>query len=276
MMTDNDWGIASTTPQRLVQDYPNILQDMADLKYAVLSVSGFYKSEYCREIVARIDRDQTGMVTVKEYQNAAGGKLSLRYIGPGLGQYADDRGGFFEESRLADAKFHRLYEGLPDPRVMVRETIGKLLPGRDVVIADEDGERYGDAVIRTFVQGDATALHRDSAMNYFKGWMVSQFPTQFSALVTYQMSESGGDLSVFKKRWTPEDDDRRVEGSTGYSYAVVDGVDQCTFRPNVGDLYIFHPEVFHDISACIGSTNRINQGIFFAISPTDNRVVTWG
>ena len=89
-MNSIDWGVIYTTPGRLVQDYPNILQDMADLKYAVLSVSGFYKSEYCREIVTRIERDQTGMVTVKEYQNAAGGKLSLRYIGPGLGQYVDD------------------------------------------------------------------------------------------------------------------------------------------------------------------------------------------
>ena len=275
-MNSIDWGVIYTTPGRLVQDYPNILHDIADLKYAILVVRGFYKPEYCREIVTRIGSDKTGMVTVKEYQNAAGGKLSLRYIGPGLGQYVDDREGFFRESRFADSKFNRLYDGLPDPRVMVRETISTLLPERDVVVADEDGEVYGDAVVRTFVEGDASALHRDSAMNYFKGWMVSQFPTQFSALVTYQMSESGGDLSVFRKRWTLEDDERIVEGSTGYPDAVVDGVDKCTFRSKVGDLYIFHPEVFHNISPCIGSTNRINQGIFFATSPTDNRVVTWG
>lgn len=275
-MTKTGWEVAYTTTERLVQDHQDILHEMAALKWAAVVVRGFYKLDDCREVVARIARDQGELVTIKDYQNAAGDKLSLRYIGPGLGQYIKDREGFFRESRLADTKFETLYDGLPDPRVMVRETIGKLLPGRDVIVAHEDGEPYGDAVVRTLVEGDASALHRDSAMEYFKGWIVSQFPTQFSSLVSFQMPESGGELSVFKKRWTPEDDERRVEGSTGYPDSIVDGVDACTFRPQEGDLYIFHPEIFHDISASHGPRNRINQGIFFAISPTDNRVVTWG
>ena len=50
----------------------------------------------------------------------------------------------------------------------------------------------------------------------------------------------------------------------------------CTIRPQEGDLYIFHPEVFHDIATSHGARSRINQGIFIAISPHDNRVVTWG
>ena len=79
-----------------------------------------------------------------------------------------------------------------------------------------------------------------------------------------------------QEEMVPQDDERKVEGSTGYPYSVVEGVEACTFRPREGDLYIFHPEIFHDISACFGPRNRINQGIFFAISPADNRVVTWG
>ena len=275
-MAETGWEVAYTTADRLVDDYPNILHELVDLKWAAVVVQGFYELDHCREVVARIDRDRGDLVTVKEYRNPAGDKLSLRYIGPGLGQYVADREGFFRECRLADTKIERLYAGLPDPREMVRQTIGKLLPGREVIVAHEGDERYGDAVIRIFVEGDASALHRDSAMNYFKGWMVSQFPTQFSALVTFQMPESGGELSVFKKRWFPEDDERKVEGSTGYPYSVVEGVEACTFRPREGDLYIFHPEIFHDISACFGPRNRINQGIFFAIWPADNRVVTWG
>ena len=51
-----------------------------------------------------------------------------------------------------------------------------------------------------------SALHRDSAMNYFKGWQISSYPTQFSALVCFQMPESGGELTVYKKRWQPQDD----------------------------------------------------------------------
>ena len=213
-MTDAGWRPAVTTPDRVAQDFPDILHELADLKWAVVVVRGFYALEDCREVVARIERDREGLVTIKEYRTADGEKLQFRYIGPGLGQYAKDREGFFRESRLADAKFERLYDGLPDPRKMVRETIGRLLPGRQVIVAHEDGVHYGDAVIRNMMEGDPSALHRDSAMTYFKGWMVSQFPTQFSSLVCFQMPESGGELSVFKQRWTPEDDARKPMGAT--------------------------------------------------------------
>ena len=275
-MTDAGWRPAVTTPDRVAQDFPDILHELADLKWAVVVVRGFYALEDCREVVARIERDREGLVTIKEYRTADGEKLQFRYIGPGLGQYAKDREGFFRESRLADAKFERLYDGLPDPRKMVRETIGRLLPGRQVIVAHEDGVHYGDAVIRNMMEGDPSALHRDSAMTYFKGWMVSQFPTQFSSLVCFQMPESGGELSVFKQRWTPEDDARKPMGATGYARSVVEGAEECTFRPEEGDLYIFHPEIFHDIVPVVGPRARINQGIFIAISPTDGRVVTWG
>ena len=159
---------------------------------------------------------------------------------------------------------------------MVREVIGRLLPDREVIVPDEDGERYSDAVIRIAVEGDSAALHRDSAMEYFKGWMVSQFPTQFSALVCLQMAESGGELHVYKRRWTPEDDARKVDGATGYPPSLVEGSALSTIVPQEGDLYIFHPEIFHDIAPMYGPRNRITQGIFFAMSDTDERVVTWG
>ena len=186
------------------------------------------------------------------------------------------REGFFRESRLSDEKFERLYDGLPDARVMVREMIGRLLPGRQVIVPEEDGERYSDAVIRIAVEGDSAALHRDSAMEYFKGWMVSQFPTQFSALVCLQMAEAGGQLHVYKRRWTPEDDARKVDGATGYPPSLVEGSPLSTVVPQAGDLYIFHPEIFHDIAPMYGPCDRITQGIFFAMSDTDKRVVTWG
>ncbi len=275
-MTTPTWEAVVTTPSRVVEDYPDVLHEMANLKYGAVIIRGFYAKEHCREVIARIEQDSDRFVTTKEYVNAEGAKIALRYIGPGLGQYVNDREGFFRESRIADAKFELLYRGLPDPRAMVREMIGRLLPERRVIVAHEEGVPYGDAVIRMMLDGDESALHRDSAMTYFKGWMVSQFPTQFSSLVCFQMPESGGELSVFKRRWTPEDDERRPKGTTGYTASVVAGAEVCTIRPQEGDLYIFHPEVFHDIAASHGARARVNQGIFIAASPHDSRVVTWG
>jgi hypothetical protein len=275
-MTDSTWDIALTTPDAIMRDYPNILQKVADLEYAAVVIRGFYDTDDCSEVVRRIEADTTGLVDVKEYTTTGGDKLELRYIGPGLGRYVRDREGFFRESRLSDKKFERLYDGLPDARVMVREMIGKLLPDREVIVAHEDGETYSDAVVRIAMEGDSAALHRDSAMEYFRGWMVSNFPTQFSSLVCFQWPESGGELFVYKKRWAPEHDEMRVEGATGYPPSVVQGAPVCKITPKEGDLYIFHPKIFHDIAPMFGRRNRITQGIFFAISEADMRVVTWG
>ena len=275
-MHGDTWNIVVTTPAAVSRDYPNILRQMAALEYSAVVIRGFYPLNHCAEVVRRIESDTTGLVDVKEYVTTGGDKLELRYIGPGLGRYVSDREGFFRESRLSDGKFERLYDGFPDARVMVREMIGRLLPDREVIVPEEDGELYSDAVIRIAVEGDSAALHRDSAMEYFKGWMVSQFPTQFSALVCLQMAESGGELHVYKRRWTPEDDARKVDGATGYPPSLVEDVPDSTIIPQEGDLYIFHPEIFHDIAPMFGPRNRITQGIFFAMSDTDKRVVTWG
>ena len=275
-MIGDTWNIVVTTPDAVARDYPNILRQMADLEYSAVVIRGFYALEHCAKVVRRIESDTTGLVDVKEYVTTGGDKLELRYIGPGLGRYVTDREGFFRESRLSDGKFERLYDGLPDARVMVREMIGRLLPDLEIIVAEEDGELYSDAVIRIAVEGDSAALHRDSAMEYFKRWMVSQFPTQFSALVCLQVAESGGELHVFKRRWTPEDDARKVDGATGYPPSIVEGAPLSTIVPQEGDLYIFHPEIFHDIAPMFGPRNRITQGIFFAMSDSDRRVVTWG
>lgn len=275
-MKGDTWDIVLTTPDAVARDYPDILRQLASLECSAVVVRGFYLLDHCAEVVRRIESDTSGLVDVKEYVTTGGDKLELRYIGPGLGRYVNDREGFFRESRLSDEKFERLYRGLPDARLMVREMIGRLLPDREVTVADEDGERYSDAVIRIAVEGDSAALHRDSAMEYFKGWMVSRFPTQFSALVCFQMPESGGELHVYRRRWTPEDDLRRVEGATGYPNSIIEGSPASTIVPREGDLYIFHPEIFHDIAPMFGPRSRITQGIFFAMSDADNRVVTWG
>lgn len=272
----SSWPIAVTTADKIEKDFPNILQELVDLKWSAVVIKNFYPIVHCQEICQRINDDAENLVTVKEYSNAAGDKVSLRYIGPGLGQYVSDKEIYFNETKLAHTKFNKLYKGLPDPRKMVRDQLGKLLPDKNVVVAKEKDKECSDSVIRIMVNGDMSALHRDSAMNYFKGWQISRYPTQFSALVCFQMAESGGELTVYRKKWMPEDDLVQEEGITGYPNSLVSDAESSTITPAQGDLYIFHPEIYHDINPMQGKTDRITQGIFFAISRNDNIAVSWG
>lgn len=43
-MTDDTWNIVVTTPDTVVRDYPNILQQMADLEYSAVVIRGDRKS----------------------------------------------------------------------------------------------------------------------------------------------------------------------------------------------------------------------------------------
>ena len=92
-MHDDTWNIVVTAPDAVARDYPNILQQMADLEYSAVVIRGFYALEHCAEVVRRIESDTTGLVDVKEYVTTGGDKLELRYIGPGLGRYVTDRQG---------------------------------------------------------------------------------------------------------------------------------------------------------------------------------------
>ena len=272
----SNWPIAFSTTAKIDKDFPNILKDLVDLKWSAVVIKKFYPIAHCQEICRRINSDSANLVTVKEYSNSEGSKVSLRYIGPGLGQYVSDQVTYFKETKSAYAKFDKLYKDLPDPRKMVRDEIGKLLPDKKIVIAKEKDQQCSDAVVRIMVDGDMSALHRDSAMNYFKGWQISSYPTQFSALVCFQMPESGGELTVYKKRWQPQDDLAKEEGVTGYPNSLVSDAESCTITPEQGDLYIFHPEIYHDINSMQGQRQRITQGIFFATSTKDEQAVSWG
>ena len=122
----SSWPIAVTTADKIEKDFPNILQELVDLKWSAVVIKNFYPIVHCQEICQRINDDAENLVTVKEYSNAAGDKVSLRYIGPGLGQYVSDKEIYFNDTNLAHTKFNKLYKGLPDPRKMVRDQLGKL------------------------------------------------------------------------------------------------------------------------------------------------------
>ena len=150
----SSWPIAFSTTDKIDKDFPNILKDLVDLKWSAVMIKNFYPIANCREICRRINTDSANLVTVKEYSNSEGNKVSLRYIGPGLGQYVSDQETYFKETKLAYAKFDKLYKDLPDPRKMVRDEIGKLLPDKKIVIAKEKDQQCSDAVVRIMVDGD--------------------------------------------------------------------------------------------------------------------------
>jgi hypothetical protein len=130
-------------------------------------------------------------------------------------------------------------------------------------------------VVRIHGDGEGAPIHRDRALADAQGWTVSQFHTQLSAVLSLQKPESGGELVIYRRGWTPADDALKKQGTLGYPEQLVAGADACIVEAQEGDLYIFNAGFFHEIRASYGPRLRVTLGTFFAFSPDDPRVIFW-
>ena len=180
-MNEDTWNIVVTTPDAVARDYPNILQQMADLEHSAVIIRGFYPLDHCAEMVRRIESDTTGLVDAKKYVTTGGNKLELRYIGPGLERYVRDREGFFREPRLSDRKFERLfYDGLPgrSPK----------LGGQDLGRPPQSSRRKPDHPQLKFVATTRTT-YPEPALRRLRVWIVPVV-TAVATVPESQLSEA--------------------------------------------------------------------------------------
>ena len=164
---------------------------------------------------------------------------------------------------------------MPDPRAQVRALVAQLMPHKRVGIAEEDGRCYSSAVVRVHGDGDAAPVHRDKALADADGWRVSQLTTQLSAVLCLQKPERGGELVMYRRMWTEEDEAHKALGTLGYPKTLVTDVESCTIGAREGDLYIINPSLFHEIKATHGQRRRMTLGTFFGFADATPELLFW-
>lgn len=194
---------------------------------------------------------------VKQYANS-----SLTTFGPYLAAHLADPSSYF----AAAAETDRLF---PDPaldlRADVRETLRMAFGLRTLDVAREpDGRRYAPAVVRLHADGVANPLHNDLIMRdaIGSGLVLAGLSCQFSCVVCVQECSEGGRLHHYRKPWDPKDERFKVPGNLGYDEAVLSGADHLVFRPEIGDVYVMNPTLYHSIDRVSGIERR-TMGFFF-------------
>lgn len=274
-ITGSKWPVAYTNRDRALLDFPDILYDLEIGQRPAIVVRGFYSKEYCREVVSRLSAMSGTAITTFSYPKFDGTSIAVNNVGPFLMQYIADPTAYFSEARRADATFAELFKGIPDVRQDVRSFITTLMEGKQAVTASENGIPYSSSVIRVHGDGEGAPLHRDRALADAQGWMVSQFQTQFSAVLSLQKPTAGGELVMYRRLWSPGDDASKPKGTLGYSEALVDDAVGSVVNSEEGDLYILNPGFFHEIRPSFGQRLRLTLGVFFAVSQDDPRMVFW-
>jgi hypothetical protein len=268
------WRAAETTGERVSIEFPEIIEELATGTYPALLVRGFFDPADCGRIVARLTG---GADAISQfcYPMFDGNVLEVKKVGPFLMQYLNARERYFAEARRADALFDAVFSQMPDPRARVRALVAQLMPRKRVSVADEDGIRYSSAVVRVHGDGDGAPVHRDKALVDAHGWRVSQLTTQLSAVLCLQKPERGGQLVMYRRMWTAEDEAHKARGTLGYPKTLVQDSESCTIPAREGDLYMINPSLFHEIKATQGQRRRMTLGTFFGFANTAPEVLFW-
>lgn len=198
-------------------------------------------------------------VEVNRYSNG-----SLTTVGPYLARHLSDLEPYFMNATITSELFED--KEFSDIRVMVREVIKEVFGLRTVAIAKaNDGRSYAPAVVRIHDVGVSNPLHNDLIVRDAKSVLpvyLRELYAQFTSVLCLQDSE-GGVLRLYRKSWEPDDEHFKIKNGLGYEDGVVEGTDLFEFHPRFGDLYVFWPCHYHEITQVEGDQARRTLGSFF-------------
>ena len=122
------------------------------------------------------------------------------------------------------------------------------------------------------LRNGATPIHVDFAPQDSAGWAVGATRVQLAWNVYLDNPGAGGDLLVWERRWSPEDDGtHQVEGEYYYRPEVVHGARRVEVPVTIGDVVFVNSSVYHAVA---DARRRVAFGSFISIFD-DGRFRLW-
>jgi len=144
--------------------------------------------------------------------------------------------------------------------------------GRPVELASDPqhGNYYAGLVRRI---ENSTLLHIDYAPAEAPTWSIASVTSQLAWNLYVELSDIGAGVThVYNRPWQPADEAMKVPNTYGYEHALVAGAERITFRPTLGDVYIFNTRNFHEVEASLGRRTTVTSAI--GIEP-EGDIVLW-
>ena len=94
-----------------------------------------------------------------------------------------------------------------------------------------------------------------------------------SAVLHLQSSESGGELIIYDKFWS-DNDERFRNPKFGYTSNVVNDVHMSKIFVRQGDLVIINPNKYHSVNTIKGKIKRVTFGFFFG-QESESNLYAW-
>tara|TARA_Y100000590_G_scaffold144580_1_gene166203 strand:+ start:417 stop:1163 length:747 start_codon:yes stop_codon:yes gene_type:complete len=197
---------------------------------------------------------------------------NTKKFGTSLSSHIYEKSQYFSNAKKSNDFLKKLFAQNTSPIISMHKTISKIFQ-KQITTASENGMTYSDAVIRIHGNNDSVHLHRDNSHFEMNHYNVSCLKNQLSAILYLQSPQEGGELTIFHKMWS-RDDERMREPDFGYSSKLIKDINQTKISPIEGDMVVLNPKFYHQIESVSGLRNRISIGFFFG-ELSKNNFCSW-
>jgi hypothetical protein len=193
----------------------------------------------------------------------------------GITQYErrEDKPRYFEQGRQADAVRRSIFAGTGDPVALVVDALSQAWP-RGAHVAEEPGfGSYFAGLIRITIGG--IRIHCDWAPQDAPGWDIGSVTGQLAWNIYYDLTESGGQTTVYRQPWTPALQD--YADPSAFGYYLPEAVERCPRQdvaPRRGEFVIFSSRNLHSVAAAAGTGARVSASSFVGQLP-DGSLALW-
>ncbi|WP_433795617.1 2OG-Fe(II)-dependent halogenase WelO5 family protein [Actinoplanes sp. CA-252034] len=224
---------------------------------AVLRIPHMIDSESCDKLVERLDD-----LTLDLYDEQRVYPPIARF-GPAINDFRRDGrldDGYWEHaSRAARAWSEVDFEG--DPVALSIQAFRQAWPG-SVEVATVQGRPLFAGMIRE-INGGAHAHFDDVVREFPAGIFDTEVVAQLAFNLYLSMPETGGETSVWRRRWQPADE--RYRHRYGYDRELMANCQSIVAKPGAGDVLVFDPRNYHAVEPGDGR-RRIAVAFFIALS----------
>ncbi len=156
-----------------------------------------------------------------------------------------------------------------DPLATAVSAIGAAWAG-ETAPATSAGRPLFAGMIRETTTG--MKMHWDEIVRELPGALDDPPIAQLAFNWYLTMPEGGGDTTVYKRRWSPTDEEFR--DGYGWREDIVANEPFATIRPNAGDAIVFDPRNYHVVRENRGAGRRVSLSFFLGLTAS-GRLCYW-
>ena len=253
------WPIITVTkkdPENFFEHFSDVL----DNTIGALIIKGFWSKDRCAEAMSGITQHGFDF-----YENV---EPPIGRIGITEFELAETKAQYFLKAPEANAVRQYVFRKSGDP---IEEMIRLFDPFIETRIAVEgpSGQTYFAGLVRNITEA---LLHLDFAPRDASNWDISKIVRQASWNLVLESAEVGGETIIHRHPWDKGDESQKIPGSYGYQPSVVSNCEQVAVCAEVGDLFFFNSQNFHQVLPVKGRWTAVSS--FIGLTE-ENTLVLW-